>query len=148
MIGRSTETMSSSSVTGVAPCLIKLLVPSARGNQRTGTLGRFHDDDSKRQVRNQPIATWKIPRPRLPAKWHLSQSEPGAQDFIKEVRVLRGIDPILASGKNSDGTGCKASAVRGGIDAAREARYGGKSKLTKSARQPLGDLHAGGRSIA
>ena len=32
MMGSSTATMSAVSVTGVAPCLIRLLVPSARGS--------------------------------------------------------------------------------------------------------------------
>jgi len=82
MIGRRTETMSSASVTGVAPCLIKLLVPSARGSsgepggkdfaalfqreprrdQRARTFGRFDNDHAKGEARNQRLR--KVSRPR------------------------------------------------------------------------------------
>jgi hypothetical protein len=161
--------MSSASVTGVAPCLIRPLVPSARGssgepgtaknfaalfkrkprgNQRTGTLGRFDNDNAKGQTRDQPIAARKVACPRLPAERHFSQSQPGAQDVIEEVGVLRRVNSILAAGENGDGPGHNAGAVRSGIDAARKARHNGKSSLAKSARQALGDLHAGGRRIA
>jgi len=64
------------------------------------------------------------------------------------LRVLRGINAILAAGENRDGPGCNAGAVRGGIDAAGEARYGAKSRLTESACEPVGDFHTGGRRIA
>jgi hypothetical protein len=97
--------------------------------------------NAKGETRNQPIAARKVSRARLPAEWHFSQSQPGAQDVIKEIGVLRRINAILAAGENCDGPGCNAGRVRRGIDAARKAGYGGKSSLTKSARQPLGDLH-------
>ncbi len=38
--------------------------------------------------------------------------------------------------------------MRGGIDAARETRRNGKSRLAKPARKPLGDLNPRGGSIA
>jgi len=38
--------------------------------------------------------------------------------------------------------------MRGGIDAAGEARCNSKSRPAEFARQPLGDFHAGGRSVA
>ena len=45
-----------------------LLEREPRGDQRTGTLGRFDDDDAERHTRDQPIAARKIPRPRLPSR--------------------------------------------------------------------------------
>ena len=47
--------------------------------------------------------------------------------------MLGGINAILAAGENCDSPGCNAGAVRGGIDAARKARYSGESRVTKFA---------------
>ncbi len=122
--------MSSASVIGVAPCLIRLLVPSA--------LGGFDDDDSKRQPRDQSIAARKIPRARLPAERHFSKRRPRGQDVVEQIDMLGRIDAVLAAGKNRDRAGCEAGAMRGGIDAARQSRRDGKSCFTQAARQPLG----------
>ena len=131
--------MSSASVTGVAPCLIKLLVPSARGSSgEPGTAKTSRPCSSasgaviskperlaastmnaKGETRNQPIAARKVSRPRFPSEWHFSQSQPGGQDVIKEIGMFGGINAILAAGENCDGSGCKAGAMRRGIDAAR-----------------------------
>ena len=61
----------------------------------------------------------KVSRPRFPSEWHFSQSQPGAQDVINEIGMFGGINAILAAGENCDGSGCKAGAMRRGIDAAR-----------------------------
>jgi len=75
--------------------------------------------EGAREARNQPIAARKVWRPRFPSEWHFSQSQPGGQDVIKEIGMFGGINAILAAGENCDGSGCKAGAMRRGIDAAR-----------------------------
>jgi hypothetical protein len=62
--------------------------------------------------------------------------------------VLGRINAILAAGEDRNGTGRDAGAMPGGVDAARQSRCDGKSRLRQCAREPLGDLHASGRGIA
>ena len=83
-------------------------------------------------------------RARLPAERHFGQGQSAAQNVIKEVGVLRRINPILAAGENRNRTGRCAGTVRGRIDAAREARCNAKSGLAKPACKPLSDFHASG----
>jgi hypothetical protein len=144
MIGRSTETISSASVTGVAFCLIRLLVPSDRGssgepgtantsrpcssgNQRAGALGRFDDDDSERKARDQPIAPRKISCAGLPAKGHFGQRRSARQDVLEQAVMLGRIDAILATGEDCNRPCCDTGAMRGGIDAPGETGDNGKS---------------------
>ena len=90
-----------------------------RRDQRARMFGSFDNDQAKGEARNQPIAARKVWRPRFPSEWHFSQSQPGGQDVIKEIGMFGGINAILAAGENCDGSGCKAGAMRRGIDAAR-----------------------------
>jgi hypothetical protein len=101
-------------LTGVAPCLISPLVPSARGSSgEPGTaktsrpcsaasravisepeaLGRFDDDDAKRKPGDQLVAAWKIPRSRLPAERHFGERAARGKDFVELVGVADRCDP-------------------------------------------------------
>ena len=62
----------------------------SRRDQRARTFGRFDNDQAKGEPRNQPIAARKVSRPRFPSEWHFSQSQPGAQDVIKEIGMFGG----------------------------------------------------------
>ena len=109
-----------------------LLKRQPRCDQRTGSLGGFDDDDAKRQTRDQPIAAWKIPLPRLPAERHFGQGQAGAQDLVEKVFVFRRINAVLAACENGHGARRRAGAVRGGIDATRKAGRSGTSHIARA----------------
>ena len=73
---------------------------------------------------------------------------PRAQDRVGEAVVLGRIDAVVPAGEHRDGAGRKARAMRGRVDAAGEARDDDEARLAEPARQPLGDLDAGGRGVA
>ena len=125
-----------------------LLERQPRRDQRARAFRRLDHDDAERKPGDQAIAAGKIARPRLPAERHFGDREAGRQDGLQEVAVLGRIDPILAAGEHGDGAGRQAGAVRGRIDAAGEPGDHGEAGFAQAARQLLGDLDAGGRSIA
>ena len=169
MIGCSTATMSAVSVTSVAPCLIRPLVPSARGSsgdpgtaktsrpcssakprgdQRARAFGGLDDDDAERQAGNQPVAAREIAPARLPAERHFGDGGAGRQDGVEQVGMFRRIDAVLAAGEHRHGTAFEAGAVGGRVDAARQPGDDGEAGLAEIAREPLGELDAGGRGVA
>jgi hypothetical protein len=62
--------------------------------------------------------------------------------------VLGWIDAVTATGQHRDGAGRQTRAMGGGIDAARQPRYGAKAGRAQVARQPLGEFDAGRRGVA
>ena len=54
----------------------------------------------------------------------------------------------MAAGQHRDGAGRQTGAMSGGIDAARQPRYGAEAGRAQVARQPLGKFDAGRRSVA
>ena len=54
----------------------------------------------------------------------------------------------MAAGQHRDGAGRKTGAMGGGVDAARQPRYGAKTGRAQIARQPLGEFDAGRGSVA
>ena len=59
-----------------------------------------------------------------------------------------GIDVIVAAGEHRDGAGREARAMRGRIDAAREARSDHETGFAELAREALGEFQSGRRRIA
>ena len=51
----------------------------------------------------------------------------------------------MAAGQHRDGAGRQTGAMSGGIDAARQPRYGAEAGRAQVARQPLGEFDAGRR---
>ena len=111
MIGRSTETISAVSVTGVAPLLDQavgafgarierrtgngehfaaLFEREARGDQRARALGGLDDDDPERQSGDQAVAAREIAAARLPAERHFGERRAGGQDGVEEFGMLGG----------------------------------------------------------
>jgi hypothetical protein len=54
----------------------------------------------------------------------------------------------MAAGQHRDGAGRQTGAMGGGVDAARQARYGAEACRAQVARQPLSEFDAGRRSVA
>jgi hypothetical protein len=50
----------------------------------------------------------------------------------------------MTAGQHRDGAGRKTRAMGGGVDAARQPRYGTETGLTQDSRQPFGEFDAGG----
>ena len=135
--------MSEASVTSVAPCLIRSLVPAARVSSGdparehlAALFGRhprrdrepervrgLHHDDAERASGNRPVAAGKIARPRLMAERHLgNRAAASIHDDCQQVMVLWRIDPVVAAGQRCHRAAGNTGAMCGLIDATREAR--------------------------
>ena len=58
------------------------------------------------------------------------------------------IDAVLSAGEHRHGSVREAGAMGGGVDAARETGGDDEAGLAEIARQPLGELDAGGGGVA
>ena len=169
MIGCSTDTMSAVSVTGVAPCLIRPLVPSARGS--SGEPGR-RTLRGPAQAHNRAVisdperfaaSTMTTPsdspeisrlrrgksRPRGSQPIGISESAgAGRQDGVEERRMLGRIDAILAARQHRDGPGGEARGMRRRVDAAGEPGGDDKACFAEFARDPLGEFQSRARGVA
>ena len=143
-IGCSTAITSAASVTQVAPCLIRLLVPSARGSSgEPGTAKTSRPCSSAiRAVISEPercaastmttpsaspeisrLRRGKVAGARLPAERHFRDRRAGLEQCIQAGRVLGRIDAIVAAGQHRDGAARRARAMRRRVDAARKPRH-------------------------
>ena len=65
---------------------------------------------------------------------------PSARIASSRPMCSRRIDAVVAAGQHRDGAGREARAMRGGVDAAREARGDDEAGFAEVARQPLGEF--------
>ena len=87
-------------------------------------------------------------RARLPPEWHFRDQRALRHDRVRQVNVLGRIDVIVAARQHCNGTGRESSAVRGGIDATRQAGRDDETFAAEIVREPLGEANAGRRRIA
>ena len=85
---------------------------------------------------------------RLPSEWHLRNGGTVDHEGLGQFNVLGGIDTVMAAGKNGDRAALQAGAVCCSVDAACETGDDGQSSRTEIPRQPIGEFHASGRSVA
>ena len=152
-IGRSTASTSAASVTSVAPCLSRPLVPSARGSSgEPGTANTSRPCSSAMRAviseperraasttttpsdkaGDQPVAAREIARARLPAERHFGDRGALRQDLRRAAATCsRRIDVIVAAGQHRDRAGREARAMGGGVDAARQSRDDARSQLRR-----------------
>ena len=101
-----------------------------------------------RQSGDQPVAAGKVAGARLPAERHFGDRGAVGQDGVGEAGMFGRIDAIVAAGQHGDGAAAEARTMRGGVDAARQARDDGEAGVAEIARESLGETHAGGRGVA
>jgi len=101
------------------------------GDQRSRPLGRLDDDNAQGNSRDQPITPRKVLCTRREARRTLTDEEPALTDRLLEARILRRVDDVDAAGDDGDRAMLEACGVRGGVDAAREARGDGEAFETK-----------------
>jgi hypothetical protein len=87
-------------------------------------------------------------RARLPGDRHFRNGGAFGEDRLQEIAVLSRIDAVMAAGQHRDGAGRKACAMGGGVDAARQPRYGGEAGRAQVARQALDEFDSGRRGVA
>ena len=95
-----------------------------------------------------PVAAREIARARLPAERHLGDCGAVGEQRVEQADVLGRIDAVVSAGQHRDGAGREARAMRGRVDAARKPGGDDESGLAEFAREPLGEFHAGRRSVA
>ena len=145
MIGSTALMTSEASVVSVAPCLIRSLVPAARGSSgEPGTANtsrpcsaaiRAVISDPERSAASTtttPSAAPEISRLRLgksrarrhmPERHFGNRGPAGIEDLCQQVFMLGRIDPVVAAGQHRHGAARKAGAMRRLIDAARQPRH-------------------------
>ena len=169
MIGATALMPPAASVISVAPCLIKSLVPAARGSSgEPGTAKtsrpcsaamRAVMSDPERcaaSTTTTPSATPEISRLRRgksrargPCPRGISEiAAPAPSNACEQIHMFGRIDAVVAAGQHRYGAAVEAQAVRRLIDAARQARGNDKTGLAKIMRQLAGNFQARARSIA
>src|SRR6056297_1772463 len=112
-----------------------LLIAIARCNQRSRPPGRLDDGDAINKTGDDSISTRKILPARFEAGWHFADQATTRADFTLQIRVLRWIGDIQATGNDGDCAGVQCSRMRGTIDATCKARDDDKSGLAELARK-------------
>src|ERR1044072_9248920 len=95
-----------------------LLECEPSGDQGSRPPCRLHDQCSGSQAGGQPIATWKIARPGLPAQRHLRYQHTVRKDGFPELCMLRRIDVVVPSREHRDGSRNEACAMGSRVNAA------------------------------
>ena len=78
-------------------------------------------DDAERRARDQAIAPGKIVGARHMAERHFGNRAALIEQGGEQVLMLRRIDPVVAAGQHRDRAAFDRRAMRGLIDAARQA---------------------------
>ena len=169
MIGATALMTSAASVTSVAPCLIRSLVPAARGSSgEPGTANTSRPCSlAIRAVISEPercaasttttpsaapeISRLRRGKSRARGSWPSGISEIAAPWFEhggQQILMLGRIDPVVAAGQHRDRAAREAGAMRRLIDAARQPGDDDKAGFAKIARQLACKFQPGAGSVA
>jgi len=108
---------------------------SPRGGEGAAAPPRFHHDHRARPAGDHAVAAREVLLPRAGPERELAHDGPVPRDRVGEGGVLRGVEAVEAGAEDRDRApaAVEGAAVRGGVDAAGEARH---------------DRHPGRREIA
>src|SRR5690606_41914800 len=120
----------------------------AGGVQRAGCEAGFDDEHAFDGVGEDAVAAREVAAARALARWCLADERAtSADDLLGEAGVARGVDRVEAAGEDRDrrGAGFEARAVRGGVDADREAAPDDRARTRERAAEVRGRGEAVGR---
>ena len=121
--------------------LAALLEREPRGDQRAGALAPPRPP--RRRATSPEISRLRRgkSRPRGSQPSGISETAaPPCEDRVEQVGVLGRIDVVVAAGQHRDGAGREARAMRGGVDAAREAGHDDEAGVAELARERSANL--------
>ena len=105
-------------------------------------------DDAERRARDQAVAAGKIVGARHMAERHFGNRAALIEQGGEQILMLRRIDPVVAAGQHRDRAAFDRGAMRGLIDAARQARDDDEAGLAEIARQLAGEFQPGAGGVA
>ena len=112
-------------VAGHGHHLPPLVESGPRGGESTAALPRFHHDHRARPARDHAVAAGEVLLPRAGEERELAHDGPVPRDRVGEGGVLRRVEAVEAGAEDRHRApaAVEGAAVRGGVDAAREARH-------------------------
>jgi hypothetical protein len=135
-------------VAGDGEDLAALFAGKVCGDECSGAVCRFDDEDSQRDAGNDSIAPSGVLGAGLEARRHVGDDRAFFGDSLSEGCVLRRIDDVDAAGDHGDGSGFKSGFMRGCVDAAVEPRDDDSTGVSEIARQLAGQFVAGCGGLA
>src|SRR5207249_7000960 len=103
-----------------------------------------------RESADETVAPWEVVRYRSGTEGKFRNQQALLADLSGEARIAPRVHDIDSSAQHRDGRTrtCQSAAVRGGVDAKREARYDGEPRLAERAAERFGITFTLRRCIA
>ena len=110
------------------------------GDQRPAALRCFDHQTAERQARNDPVAPREVLLERRRAEGELADDDAIIGDALRQFAVPRRVNPVAAGTDdgNRRAAAGKTAAMRGGIDAERQATDDGEARLRQRSRKRFG----------
>ena len=139
-------------VAGHGHHLPPLVESGPRGGESTAALPRFHHDHRARPAGDHAVAAREVLLPRAGEERELAHEGPVPRDRVGEGGVLRRVEAVEAGAEDRDRApaAVEGAAVRGGVDAAGEARHDRQPgrREVPGERPGEGEAEAGGGARA
>src|SRR5215210_7872921 len=112
------------------------------GDERAGTLARFHDHRRRAETGDDPVASWEAPRCGLRSRWIFGCDSPGRADLPRELCMASRVVAIDATAQDRDSpaSGRERAPMSLSVDSAGQSAHHDEARSGEVTRELPGHL--------